>query len=137
MIHAARVLSEDSPAVPAGRLAVEQGRTNLVARGHSLSTSKESQPNYTKQGCLVIIIASLAISMCITFWPEGESDTCKLMRTIDYNYQRVHQLTDANLLDLRLIQYHWGSVTPYNEGLRLYCTDPDAFWGSRYDEYSD
>ena len=29
MIHAARVLSEDSPAVPAGRLAVEQGRVTV------------------------------------------------------------------------------------------------------------
>ena len=29
LIHAARVLSEDSPAVPAGRLAVEQGRITV------------------------------------------------------------------------------------------------------------
>ena len=29
VIHAARVLSEDSPAVPAGRLAVEQGRITV------------------------------------------------------------------------------------------------------------
>ena len=29
VIHAARVLSEDSPAVPAGRLAVEQGRVTI------------------------------------------------------------------------------------------------------------
>ena len=44
MIHAARVLSEDSPAVPAGRLAVEQGRITVGDASRVMDEPAEVQP---------------------------------------------------------------------------------------------
>ena len=44
MIHAARVLSEDSPAVPAGRLAVEQGRITVSDASRVMDEPAEVQP---------------------------------------------------------------------------------------------
>ena len=43
MIHAARVLSEDSPAVPAGRLAVEQGRITVSDASRVMDEPAEVQ----------------------------------------------------------------------------------------------
>ena len=44
VIHAARVLSEDSPAVPAGRLAVEQGRITVSDASRVMDEPAEVQP---------------------------------------------------------------------------------------------
>ena len=44
VIHAARVLSEDSPAVPAGRLAVEQGRVTVSDASRVMDEPAEVQP---------------------------------------------------------------------------------------------
>ena len=44
VIHAARVLSEDSPAVPAGRLAVEQGRITVSDAPRVMDEPAEVQP---------------------------------------------------------------------------------------------
>ena len=44
LIHAARVLSEDSPAVPAGRLAVEQGRITVSDASRVMDEPAEVQP---------------------------------------------------------------------------------------------
>ena len=43
MIHAARVLSEDSPAAPAGRLAVEQGRITVSDASRVMDEPAEVQ----------------------------------------------------------------------------------------------
>ena len=43
LIHAARVLSEDSPAVPAGRLAVEQGRVTVSDASRVIDEPAEVQ----------------------------------------------------------------------------------------------
>ena len=44
MAHAARVLSEDSPAAPAGRLAVEQGRITVSDASRVMDEPAEVQP---------------------------------------------------------------------------------------------
>ncbi len=44
VIHAARVLSEDSPAAPAGRLAVEQGRITVSDASRVMDEPAEVQP---------------------------------------------------------------------------------------------
>ena len=44
MAHAARVLSEDSPAVPAVRLAVEQGRITVSDASRVMDEPAEVQP---------------------------------------------------------------------------------------------
>ena len=50
VIHAARVLSEDSPAVPAGRLAVEQGRITVSDASRVMDEPAEVQPRGSGTG---------------------------------------------------------------------------------------
>ena len=100
----------------------------------------EAKDNKTKQGCigcLGVLAVSLVVAVIAVLceWGEGDPLICGVMQEINYDYERVHELKDANVLELRQIQYAWENITPYSEGLKLYCTDPNNFFWSEYDIY--
>ena len=101
----------------------------------------EPSPRAKKIGCLTILIGSLVIGTCMTLLPDSctefEGESCKIMKKIDYDYSRVGELqTPDNLLKARHTQqwvnFAYTEISPYSEGIRLYCEDRDRFWGSKY-----